>query len=227
MWHVSRLGVSLLAEITKRPGEALAECLAAAITQTAELHGDTCDLAHPGTPSATVIATRIGEEEGEYLVLADSTLVLEPADGRAPVAITDDRETKVGAVLRQPMDAEATGSQAHTDALRAYAEALRGHRNRPGGFWVAAADSAAAHEALTGTVPCADLAGFTLLSDGASRLVDRFALADWFQTPRLVCAQGPAELIHQVRAGERDDAAGKRWPRGKAHDDAAVAAVTL
>ncbi|MCC9311872.1 protein phosphatase 2C domain-containing protein [Kitasatospora sp. RB6PN24] len=226
-WYVSRLGVSLLAEATNRPDQPLTECLAEAITQTAELHRDTCDLTHPGTPSATVIATRVGERDVEYLVLADSTLVLEPASDREPVAITDDREAQVGAVLRQRMDAEATGTQAHAAALRTYVEAMRAHRNQPGGFWVAAADPAAAHEALTGTTPRADLAGFALLSDGASRLVDRFTLADWSQALTLIRDHGPAELIRQVRVAENSDADGKRWPRGKAHDDTAVATITL
>ncbi|WP_035797997.1 protein phosphatase 2C domain-containing protein [Kitasatospora mediocidica] len=226
-WYASRLGVNLLASITNQPERTLTECLADAISRTAELHADTCDLSHPGTPSATVIAVRLTEHDIEYLVLADSTLVLEPADERAPVAITDDREAQVGSVLRQPMDAEATGTPAHVAAHRAYVEALRAHRNQPGGFWVAAADPAAAHEALTGSIPRADLTGFTLLSDGASRLVDRFALADWAQALTVIRDHGPAELIRHVRTAEHDDAEGKRWPRGKAHDDTAVATVNL
>ncbi len=226
-WYASRLGVNLLATVTTRPDQPLADCLAEAITQTAELHADTCDLTHPGTPSATVIAVRLTETDVEYLVLADSTLVLEPADERSLVAITDDREARVGAVLRRPMDSQPTGSPAHTDAHRAYVEALRAHRNRPGGFWVAADDPAAAREALTGSIPRTDLAGFTLLSDGATRLVDRFALANWSQALTLIRNHGPAELIHQVRTAEHDDPDGKRWPRGKAHDDTAVATVTL
>lgn len=226
-WYVSRLGASLLAAATNRPDRPLVECLADAIANTAELHADTCDVTHPGTPSATMIATRLTEDQVEYLVLADSTLVLEPADGRPPVPVTDDREAQVGRGLRGPMDAEATGTPAHTAAHRAYVEAMRAHRNRTGGFWVAAADPAAAHEALAGSIPRAELAGFTLFSDGASRLVDRFALADWSQALMLVREQGPAELIRQVRVAEHDDADGKRWPRGKAHDDTAVASVTL
>ncbi|MDH6136328.1 hypothetical protein P3T37_005753 [Kitasatospora sp. MAA4] len=226
-WYASRLGVNLLATITNQPGQPLVDCLADAITQTAELHADTCDLAHPGTPSATVVAVRLTETDVEYLVLADSTLVLEPADGQGPVPVTDDREAQVGAALRQLMDAQPTGSTAHTDAHRAYVEAMRAHRNQPGGFWVAAADPAAAREALTGSIPRADLTGFTLLSDGATRLVDRFALADWSQALTLIRDHGPAELIRQVRAAEHDDPDGKRWPRGKAHDDTAVATITL
>lgn len=226
-WYVSRLGVSLLAAVTNQPDRALTDCLADAITQTAELHADTCDLTHPGTPSATVVAVRLADEVVEYLVLADSTLVLEHADERGPVAVTDDREALVGAALRGAMDAESAGTAEHADALRGYVEAMRAHRNQPGGFWVAAADPAAAYASLTGSVPRADLTEVALLSDGASRLVDRFELADWAEALRLIREQGPTALIREVRAAELSDTQGRRWPRGKTHDDTAVVRVTL
>ncbi len=66
-----------------------------------------------------------------------------------------------------------------------------------------------------------------MVSDGASRLVDRFHLADWPEALKLIHDQGPAALIRAVRTAELADADGKRWPRGKAHDDTAVATVTL
>ncbi|MEY9969555.1 hypothetical protein ABIA33_007644 [Streptacidiphilus sp. MAP12-16] len=226
-WYVARLGVHLLAQATNHSDQALTDCLSAAIAETAELHVDTCDLSHPGTPSATVIAARLTDSALEYLVLADSTLVIAPASGAAPVAITDDREAAVGAALRGPMDAEASGTPEHTAALRAYVEAMRAHRNQRGGFWVAAADPRAAAEAITGSIPRADINGFALLSDGASRLVDRFQLADWRQALQLIRDQGPAALIDHVRDAEHSDPEGRRWPRGKVHDDTAIAVVTL
>ncbi|MEK2488574.1 protein phosphatase 2C domain-containing protein [Kitasatospora purpeofusca] len=226
-WFVTRLGVNLLAGVTNRPDRALTDCLADAITTTAALHAE-CDLTHPGTPSATVIAVRLTDQDLEYLVLADSTLIVEHADpATGPVAITDDREALVGATLRGSMDAVPTGTAEHGEALRRYVEAMRAHRNQPDGFWVAAADPTAAHAALTGTVPRTEVTGFTMVSDGASRLVDRFHLADWPEALKLIHDQGPAALIRAVRTAELADADGKRWPRGKAHDDTAVATVTL
>jgi len=67
----------------------------------------------------------------------------------------------------------------------------------------------------------------TLLSDGASRLVDRFELADWAEALRLIREQGPTALIREVRAAELSDTEGRRWPRGKTHDDTAVVRITL
>lgn len=226
-WFVTRLGVNLLASVTNQPDRALTDCLADAITTTAALHPE-CDLTHPGTPSATVIAVRLTGQDLEYLVLADSTLVLEHTDPTAgPAAITDDREAQVGAAFRGSMDAVPIGTPDHADALRAYVEAMRAHRNQQDGFWVATADPAAAYASLTGSVPRADVTGFTMLSDGASRLVDRFHLADWTEALKLIRDHGPAALIREVRTAELSDINGQRWPRGKAHDDAAVATVTL
>jgi hypothetical protein len=76
--------------------------------------------------------------------------------------------------------------------------ALRRARNRPGGYWVAAADPQAASQALTGILPGRSLQRAVLLSDGASRLVDPFRLATWEELlalldepPRRAAAPGP------------------------------------
>jgi hypothetical protein len=69
-------------------------------------------------------------------------------------------------------------------------------------------------------MPLDSLASVTLLSDGATRLVDRFGLASWDETSALLDSAGPDELIRQIRKAEDGDPVGRRWPRGKAHDDA-------
>jgi hypothetical protein len=88
------------------------------------------------------------------------------------------------------------------------------------GYWLAAADPAAAGHALTGSEPLAGLSAVALLSDGASRLADRFHLATWAQIWGILTRDGPSGLIGQVRAAESADPRGERWPRGKIHDDA-------
>lgn len=220
-WYVARLGLNLFTRASSRPDLTLTNCLAEAIEATAALHADTCDLSHPGTPSATVIAVRQNADRLDYLVLADSTLAVETPAGIE--VITDDREAQVGDRYRAEMDATPAGTPAHVAAHRAYVEAMRAHRNQPGGFWVAAADKAAATEALTGTLPVAEIRAMAVLSDGGSRLVDRFELVDWPGLFKLLTEAGPAELITQVRAAETADPEGTRWPRGKSKDDATAA----
>lgn len=69
-------------------------------------------------------------------------------------------------------------------------------------------------------MPLDSLNSVSLLSDGATRLVDRFELADWVTVLDTLNTSGPNELIRMVRDAEAGDPHGRRWPRGKAQDDA-------
>jgi serine/threonine protein phosphatase PrpC len=218
-WYSHNLGSALLHRATVTP-DTLAEALAASISGVADLHSDTCDLDHPGTPSATVTAVRIKDSRLEYLALADSPLVIRRHDGVQ--VITDDREAVVGRRYRQHMDATAAGTPEHIQAHREYVETMRAHRNSSGGFWVASNDPEAAHEAITGTINLREVRDLALLSDGASRLVDRFDLATWDVALDLIRDDGTDALIDAVRHAEADDPNGRRWPRGKTTDDASL-----
>ncbi|MFS8204320.1 protein phosphatase 2C domain-containing protein (plasmid) [Streptomyces sp. CWNU-52B] len=220
-WFSSTLGSLLLSRIATHPGWPLADCLADATQVVRSLHEDSCDLAYRASPTSTVVAVRVGAGGLEYLVLGDSTLLLTDEDGKI-AAVTDRRLDEVGKRLRGPVDVLPTGSPEHAAALAEYRDALTGLRNRSGGFWIAGPDPRAAEHALAGTVPLDSLVSVTLLSDGATRLVDRFELADWQETVTVLNHSGPDELIRRVREAEDGDPDGKRWPRGKAHDDATV-----
>lgn len=220
-WYTRHLGAAILAGLPDT-GRNLTAVLADAIDETARLHAGTCPLDDPGTPCATVVIARVTGGRLQYLVLADSVLVLD-RPGAAPTVITDNREAIVGAIHRADMDAHANGTTAHDEALRVYVETMRRYRNQPGGFWVAAADPAAAHQAVTGDRSVSDVERVLLLSDGASRMVDRFGLATWPEVFRLADAYGPGEVIRRVREAEASDPYGARWPRGKIHDDATIA----
>jgi hypothetical protein len=84
----------------------------------------------------------------------------------------------------------------------------------------ASAAPEAARLARTGTLARSGLRGIALLSDGATRITDRYGLLPWAATIGTLRDQGPAELIRQVRAAEASDPDGARWPRSKARDDA-------
>jgi hypothetical protein len=220
-WFVRRLGTALLSSMTRGDDSDLAGCLAASIAEVRSLHADTCDLKHPGSPSATVVALKVREHALDYLVLADSVLVLDLSTELR--VLTDDQEAQIGRQFRSKMDALPNGTREHAKAHREYVESLRAHRNRPGGFWVASTEPEAAMQALTGSVPRAAVRAAAALSDGAGRLVDRFGLATWEDVLKTLDTLGPRELLRQVREAEKSDPHGSRWPRGKAHDDATVA----
>ncbi|GAA1260557.1 protein phosphatase 2C domain-containing protein [Kitasatospora nipponensis] len=197
-WLVGRLGVRLAALLVERPGAGLREVLRGAIEQLCALHEDTCDLTHPDSPSTTVAMVRRREGWLEYLVLADSPVVVELTDGEL-VVLADDR----------------------VEHLPAYDLASVARlRNSPGGFWVAGSRPQAADEALVGACPVERVVRFAVLTDGVSRLVERYGWS-WSRLLDTLEEQGPGAAVRAVREAERADPPG-RW-RGKRHDDATVA----
>jgi hypothetical protein len=178
-WYARTLGTTLLAAITTEPRTPLTDALAESISDVRARHQDTCDLANPATPAATVTAVRSSPDGIRYLALSDSTIAADPANARPPVIITDTSPA-------------------------------------------ASATPGAALTARTGTIPSTGLRGIALLSDGATRITDRYGLLTWPAILDVIRDQGPAELIRQVRAAEDSDPGRTRWPRHKARDDATI-----
>jgi Protein phosphatase 2C len=220
-WFARRLGTQLLALLTTQADHSPADSLAQAITDVAAFHADTCDLGHPGSPSATVAILREQPDTIEYLVLGDTTVLLEERSGIR--AVTDDRLEQVATAQHGAMHQHATGSADHDRSFAELVTEQRRHRNHPDGFWVASTDPAAAQHALADTTPRDGLRRAAVLSDGATRLVDRFGLLDWASFLDILAEQGPDVIIQRVRAAECSDPDGRRWPRGKRHDDASAA----
>jgi hypothetical protein len=212
-WYAGRLGGSLLSLLSLVRDRSLAALLAEAIEQVTDDHRDTCDVADPISPSATVAILRRSDGLIEHLVLGDSVLVLDQADG-APLVISDPREVVISRSYQSALKGIAEGSDEYHRILRD----LRAHRNQPGGFWVAKDDPRAAEEAITGSCPISDLRGAVLLSNGASRIVDQFRLADWPGVMAVLASSGPTEIIHRVRQAEARHAV--------AADDATIAHCT-
>ena len=61
--------------------------------------------------------------------------------------------------------------------------------------------------AVTGRRSLAELNGFALLSNGASRIVAPYGLTDWSGVLELLGAHGPAVAVHDVHI-DRDDVNG-------------------
>ncbi|MFF2184267.1 hypothetical protein [Streptomyces sp. NPDC058155] len=205
-WFTARLGGALTELSASRREMSLADALAESIRRTADAHRDTCDLSHPRTPQATVVMVRWDTDTVEYLVLSDSTLLLESPDG-AVRAVVDDRLDRVPRSVRR--------QAAATDALR----------NAEGGFFTAAVDPDVAAKAVTGRTPAAQVRTAVALTDGAARWVEVFREGDWADCLALVRKNGPQELIDRVRAAESADPDGVAFRRGKPYDDATVVYV--
>ncbi|MGH8878792.1 MAG: hypothetical protein ACRD0P_15870 [Stackebrandtia sp.] len=212
-WYAGRLGGSLLGLLSLGPDRGLPALLAEAIEQVTDGHHDTCDVANPISPSATVAIMRLSGGLIEYLVLGDTVLVLDKVDGE-PLVVSDPREVIISRSYQSALEAVAKDGDEYHRLL----QDLRANRNRSGGFWVAKDDPRAADEAITGSRPIAELTGAALLSNGASRIVDLFRLADWPEVLAVLASNGPAEIIHRVRQAEAHDSV--------AADDATIAHCT-
>lgn len=218
-WYVAQLGGQLVAALaeTDRP---LTDGLADAIERVAEAHPE-CDLRDPGTPSATVAILRQHYGVLDHLVLADSPIVLERAEGHT--VISDLRVDEVLPELRAEVERHETHTSGHRDALQRLVLAQRQVRNTPEGYWVAASNPDAAQHALTGTTHMGDIHSAAVMSDGVSRLVTEYGMANWFDVFAMLKTGGTRELIETVRKVEATDPSGLRWPRYKSGDDASVA----
>nr|WP_043494482.1 protein phosphatase 2C domain-containing protein [Streptomyces viridosporus] len=219
-WFVAHLGGHLMAALAE-PSVALSDGLASALERVAALHPE-CDLANPGTPSATVAVLRQRYEVLDYLVLADSPVVFEGAEG-AHTVITDLRVDDVLTDLRAEVESYETHTPGHREALQRLVLAQREIRNTPDGYWVAGANPEAARHGLTGSAMLRGVRSAAVMSDGVSRLVTEYGMATWDEVFATLRAGGPRGLIETVRKTEATDPTGRRWPRYKAGDDATVA----
>lgn len=198
-WLVRRLAVAIAAGLSLTDA-ALADVLAAAISDTCEAHAGTCDLANPDSPSSTVAIVRTRGGGLDYLVLGDTQVALRRGGEILPVH--DDRADRL------------PGGRPYSLGL------VRQLRNKPGGFWVASTVPEAAHEALSGSARGVTEA--VLATDGVTRLLDWYG--DGWPDLFSVLSEhgGPSALIGRVREAEE-----RRPPaHGKRHDDATVIYAT-
>jgi hypothetical protein len=198
IWLVRTLGALLAETMRVRSRASLTEILDHAIRRLREAHGPSCDLTNPDSPSSTAAIIRERDEILDYLVLCDSTVVMDRDD--SCVVVTDDRTARLPAYDRV---------------------SVARLRNMPGGFWVASTRPEAASHALTGSVQRESLRRVLVCSDGVSRLVERFGRT-WPEVFAMVDSDGPRHVIDAVRSAERATLAPMRRP-GKIHDDATLA----
>lgn len=215
LWFVRRLGAALLEVLSTQTEQAPVDNLAQAIVNVSALRINACDLGHPGNPSAAIAILREQRETIEFLLLGDTTVLLDESAGVR--VVTDDWLEKV-AGGEQAAHQQATGSA--TKGSRPAAVAGPTGCGRQDGFWRVSSNPDAADSAVTGTVRRRGLGRAAVLSKGATRLADRFGLMGWPSFLDLLDKGGPEALIDRLRDAERSDPGGQRWPRGVAHDDA-------
>ncbi|MEO3776457.1 hypothetical protein ABGB16_06310 [Micromonospora sp. B11E3] len=108
-WYTHRLGGALLGRLSRDDGRDLGAILAATIGEVAAMHRGTCDVGHPSSPQATVAMVRARRGRLDYLLLADSFLVLDQPDG-GPQVLTDEREANARRACSAPLAGVAEGT---------------------------------------------------------------------------------------------------------------------
>lgn len=225
--YADHLGAAIATALAAGPGAALTEVLAEAIKAAAAklgLAGDAC-------PSSTVAMARVAGSRADLLVLGDSFIFYDTGTGTGTGMLTDNRL----AALCQPerrryRERLAAGNgydSTHRELLRALQREQRQHRNRPGGYWIAEADPAAARHALTLSVPVTAMGWAVLATDGTVNTARHLGLDDW---PALAPAD-PGSLARFLARchdwEEYDDPGGREYPRAKRHDDKTIVSVLL
>jgi hypothetical protein len=189
-WYARQLAAALT---TRLDGpEPLVELLADSIDEVRGRFG----LVAGASPESTVTIARWVADSLELLVLGDSPAVAYFA-GReqAPTVLLDDRLEPTGAPLRQKYRQHLRDGHGYDDELSALLAELQraelGQRNRPGGYWSAEADPAAAAHSLTQRFALVDVQAVLLLTDGASAAVDTYGEpATWCEVLRDVQERG-------------------------------------
>jgi hypothetical protein len=205
---------------SERPDAGPVAWLSESIARTTAAHADSCDVDHPGTLSATVALLATGEDVVSWLVVGDCAVLLDR--DRDVEVVTDDRLSLSSTAERAAVLAGDARRDAAEHARRdaALVRAQRAHRNRAGGFWAAAAEPAAAGQALTGSAPARRLRRAALLTDGLTRAVVPYRTHTWQTLLDELAVVGPADVLASLRRLEASDPDGVRFPRTKWSDDA-------
>jgi hypothetical protein len=235
-WFVRQLSQAVASQLSRPVDRGLTDILAAAIGQISILHSQLCPQVPAGHgPSATAVIVRRRQQALEYLVLGDSTLLVQTGDGdihhhsdkRLSAIAPDIRES-----IRQGLH-HGCGYKhaAHRDRLRALHTAERAMRNHDGGYWIASDDPRAALHSLTGRYSLAQPTGahrVALLSDGIERAITHLHLySDWHELLDSLFDPGIPATITRIRNAELADPSASRHPRTTHSDDATAITCVL
>ncbi|WP_323747293.1 protein phosphatase 2C domain-containing protein [Catenulispora pinisilvae] len=202
-WLVARLGANLAGLLLREPRAGLVDVLRRGIAATMGEHADTCDLENLDSPSSTAVMLRCGAQTVDYIVLGDSAIVIEHSAGAGAGASATELTI------------------AHDDRTAHLSDySVRGVsrlRNTDEGFWIASNRPEAADKAIVGSIPIGDVTRVALMTDGITRLVERYGRT-WLDVLERMDKYGPREVVADVRAEELATPSGTY--RGKVHDDA-------
>jgi hypothetical protein len=181
--YVDTLGAEITRQLEQEPTRDLVQIMEASIADAA----DGLDLERGAAPSSTVSIVRVRGDVVDLYALGDSAIYY--GGGQETVELTDDRIAHLGIPEhREYRERLALGhgyDGKHRELLKALQRQQARYRNRPGGYWIAEADPAAARHALTQTMAAHEIAWAVLATDGAYGPMAHLGLDDWPRVARL------------------------------------------
>ncbi|MEU4245837.1 hypothetical protein AB0F15_00310 [Amycolatopsis sp. NPDC026612] len=217
--YAETLGSHLREELADQPAADLVKLLEEAIAWSAK----SLDLRAGNAPSSTVSIVRQSGESVDLLVLGDN-LIASPAG-----EVCDTRLDALGLEPRtRYRDRLAAGGgydDHHKALLRELQEQQAEWRNRDGGYWIAEADPAAAHHAITRSLPIGMASWVITATDGAYEPLEAVDPGEWSRFADWTSVE-LAELLRRLHRWEHEvDPEGRSLPRAKRHDDKSIAVV--
>jgi len=237
-WYALRINRRMHQTIAMRDGDAdvralLITAIEAANADFRAIANDRMHMTHL-LPSASIVLAHVARNAAGFLVsfakLGDCGGVWRAgSDGEVRIV-----ESTLGPAFDQEFDELAVRLTAagKDDARRsavlseiaARLLARRRTMNQPNGYFIAAPNwmlDAIVSESFL----CADPPAVMLLSDGATRLMEKFGLCNLDKALRDVLELGIARFVHRVREIENSDPTCHVWPRLKKSDDASIVAL--
>ncbi|UUV32261.1 hypothetical protein NQK81_02070 [Amycolatopsis roodepoortensis] len=211
--YAHTLGGHLRDRLEDDPGTDLAGALADAIAATTTQLGLTAGR----SPSSTVTILRHRDGQVDVLMLGDNLLVL---PGRT---ITDPRLDHLDIPERlqykQRLAAGTGFDDIHRGLLVALQRQQTARRNRPGGYWIAETDPAAAYQAIRATISVDRIPWAIVATDGAYTPMEHLGITDW-PTISVMTAPDLHDILTRCHTWEHDvDPDARTLPRAKRHDD--------
>ncbi len=221
--YIDALGCYIATALRSADRANLADVVSDAIAVVA----DRFELRPGRSPSSTVTILRTRRQHADLFVLGDSPLYY--GTGHQATVLVDNRLADLDLPeSRRYRDRLRDGSgydDEHRALLRRLQQQQRLSRNIDGGYWIAEADPAAAHHALTATLSAHELSWAVLATDGIANPLKHLGRADW-ATLATQSDRQLAGLLTIAHQWERDDdPTGRHFPRAKCHDDKTIAAV--
>jgi len=220
--YVDSLANRLITTLESHPSISLIRAVTAAVEQTTTA----CGLTPGHAPSSTVSIVRLRADTVDVLVLGDSPVYVSHLS--RVDRVTDDRLKRLELPSRTRALARlAAGGgydDTHASTIRMLSSEKAPHMNRPGGYWIAEADSAAGRHAIVRSYPANDVPWCAILTDGADDPITHLGLSV-AQLAELD-EHDLRDTLHRLHDWEAvSDPNGYKLPRFKRHDDKTIAIV--